>query len=109
MFMSWSEYFKIIKMSEVIFKTRVIKNEEGITSERNLDCKIQSSVLAQIGTDVFNNIRGDSADHTTRDSDHLTSLHRLIVAKYVSIRLKSYGKDYTQMVAYKNISCKGTF
>ena len=90
-------------MSEVIFKRRVIKNEMWKTDERNLDLKIQSGILAQIGTDIFNNIRGHYADLTTREGDHLTSLLRLIVAKYVSIRLKSYGTDYTQMVAYKNI------
>ena len=46
------------------------------------------------------------ADHTTGEGDHLTSLLGLIVAKYVSIRLKSYRKDYTQMVAHKNIPSK---
>ena len=80
---------KIIKMSEIIFKRRVIENEKGITSERNLDLKIQSGILAQIGTDIFNNIGGHCGDHTTGEGDHLTSLLRLIVAKYVSIRLKS--------------------
>ena len=64
---------KIIKMSEVIFKIRVIKNEKGITSERNLDLKIQSVVLAQIDTDIFNNIGGHYADHTTGEDDYLTS------------------------------------
>ena len=97
---------KIIKMSETIFKRRVIKNEKGITCERNLDLKIQSGILAQMGTDISNNIRGHSADHTTGEGDHLTSLLRFIVANYVSIRLKSYGKNYTQMFAYKNIPSK---
>ena len=78
----------------------------SMRSERSLDFKIQSGILAQVGTDIFNNIRGHYADHTTGEGDHLTSLLRLIVAKYVSIRLKSYGKDYKQMVAHKNISSK---
>ena len=74
------------------------QNEKGITSERNLDLKIQSSILAQIGTDIFNHIGCHYAEHTTGEGDHLTSLPRLIVAKYVTIKLKSYGKDYIQMV-----------
>ena len=37
--------------------------------------------ISQIGTDIFNNIRGHYADHTTGEGDHLTSLLRLIVAK----------------------------
>ena len=75
---------KVIKMSEVIFKRRVIKNEKGITSERNLNPKIQSSILAQIGTDILNNIGGHYADHTTGEGYHLTSLLRLIVVKCLS-------------------------
>ena len=75
-------------------------------SERNLDLKIQSGILAQIGTEIFNHIWGHYADHTTGEGNHLISLLRLIVAKYVSIRLKPYGKDYTQMVADKNIPSK---
>ena len=97
---------KIIKVGEVIFMRRVIENEKGITSERNLVLKIQSGILVQIGTDIFSNIGGHYADHTTGEGDHLTFLLRIIVAKYVSIRLKSYGKDYTQMVAHKNIPSK---
>ena len=89
-----------------LFSREVIKNEKGITSERNFDLKIQSSILTQIGTDIFNNIRGHYADHITGEDDHLTSLLKLIVVKYVLIRLKSYGKDYTQMAAHKNIPSK---
>ena len=79
---------KIIERSEVIFKRRVIKNEKGIRSERILDLKIQSSILAQIGTDLFSNIGG----HYTGEGAHFTYLLRFTVAKYVSTRLKSYGR-----------------
>ena len=69
----------------------------------NLDLKIQSEVLAQVGTNVFKNIGNHYADHHIGEGDHLTSLLRMIIMKYITIRLKSYGKDYTQMVAHKNI------
>ena len=62
--------------------------------------------ISQIGTDIFNNIGGHYADQTTGEGDHLTSLLRIIVAKYISIRLKSYEEHYTQMVAHKNIPSK---
>ena len=81
----------------------VLNLNASMRSERNLDLKIQSGILAQIGTDIISNIRGHYAHHTTAESDHLTSSLRFIVAKYVSIRLKSYGKDYTQKVPHKNI------
>ena len=70
---------KIIKMSEVTFKRKVIKNEKGITIEWILNLKILNSILAEIGTDIFNNIGGHYADHTTGEGDHLTSLLRLSV------------------------------
>ena len=44
---------RIVKATEVLFKRRVMTNEIGITNERNLDLKIQSAVLEQIGVDVF--------------------------------------------------------
>ena len=100
---------KIIKMKEVTFKWRVIKNEKGITSERNLDLKIQSSILAQIGTDIFNNIRGHYADHTTREGDQWTSLLRLIVAKYVSIWQKNHmGRTTHRWFLTRTSHLKGT-
>ena len=42
----------------------------SVRSERNLDLKIQSGNLAQIGTPIFNNIGGHYADHTTGEGDH---------------------------------------
>ena len=129
-FMSWSEYFK----SDFHWRVKVYwqhgqkqyqrrtGHQENMTTyavnisnlnasmrsleERVINLKIQSGVLAQIGTDIFNNIGSHYVDHTTGEDDHLTSLLRLIVPKYVSIKLKSYGKDYTQMVAHKNIPSK---
>ena len=98
-----SAVLKIIKRSEAIFKRRVLESTMGITSERNLDLKIQSEVLAQVGTNVFKNIGNHYADHHIGEGDHLTSLLRMIIMKYITIRLKSYGKDYTQIVAHKNI------
>ena len=98
-----SAVLKIIKRSEAIFKRRVIESTMGITSERNLDLKRQSEVLAQVGTNVFKNIGNHYADHHIGEGDHLTSLLRMIIMKYITIWLKSYGIDYTQMVAHKNI------
>ena len=98
-----SAVLKIIKRSEAIFKRRVIESTMGITSERNLDLKIQSEVLAQVGTNVFKNIGNHYADHHIGEGDHLTSLLRMIIMKYITIWLKSYDKDYTQMFAHKNI------
>ena len=37
------------------------------------------------------------------ESDHLSMLLRLITLKYVSLRLKTYGKRFIEMVTHKNV------
>ena len=36
------------------------------------------------------------------ESDHLTTLMRVITKKYSSMRLKTYAKKYTEVVAHGN-------
>jgi hypothetical protein len=93
---------KIITTAELIFKRKVIRNEKGITSEKHLDVKMQQAVLAQLGINLFKDDGEHYADHRSGESDHLTSLLRLIVTKYLAIRLKSYGKNYSEMVVHSN-------
>ena len=41
--------------------------------------------------------------HIGQERDHLTSLLRLVVKRYLNLRLKTYGKKYTEMIAHKNL------
>ena len=36
------------------------------------------------------------------ECDHLSSLLKLVTQKYLSLRLKTYGKRFSQMVVHKN-------
>ena len=94
---------KIVKTSESAFKHTVIGSASGITSEKNLETQLKRDVLQEVGIGVFRNIEDHFADHTIGESDHLTSLLRLTVAKYLNIRLKTYGTTYSEMIAHRNI------
>ena len=71
---------------------------------KKLDLKIQSAVLDLLGPHVFR----DSSEHYFQHSigaksDHLYSLVRLTVKNYLSLRLKSYGKRFTEIVTHGNV------
>ena len=68
----------------MIFKRRVIGVERGITTERMIDLKIESAVTQQLGSGLFNNADGHYFDHKIgQNMDHLSSLMRTIVQRYV--------------------------
>ena len=94
---------KIVKATEVLFKQKVIAQKIGITNERNLDLKIQSSILEQIGIGVFNNHTTHFFDHRVGgEMDHFSSLLRKISSRYLNMRLKTFGKRYSEMVVHRN-------
>ena len=93
-----------MKATEVIFKHRVICNEKGITAEKNLKLKIETVVVEQFALNIFNHVDGHFFEHHIgQERDHLTSLMRSVVEMYLDLRLKSYGKRYTEMIAHKNL------
>ena len=99
-----SAVMKLVKATEVIFKRQVISCDSGITMEKNIGLKIESALVEQFGPDIFNNVDNHFFDHHIgQERDHLTSLLRLVVKRYLNLRLKTYGKKYTQMIAHKNL------
>ena len=99
-----SAVMKLVKATEVIFKRRVISCDSGITMEKNIGLKIESSLVEQFGPDIFNNVDNHFFDHHIgQERDHLTSLLRLVVKRYLNLHLKIYGKKYTEMIAHKNL------
>ena len=94
---------KIVKAAEVIFKKRVLWLDRGVTPEKNLDLKIQYAVFKQLGPSVFTDSLSHYFDHTLgAECDHLSSLLKLVTQKYLTLRLKTYGKKFTEMIAHKN-------
>ena len=95
---------KIVKATESIFRQRVIEEQKGINYKKKLDLKIQSAVLDLLGPHVFR----DSSEHYFQhsigtESDQLSSLVRLTVKKNLTLRLKSYGKIFTEMVIHGKV------
>ena len=94
---------KIVKATEVLFKQKVIAQKIGITNERNLDLKIQSSILEQIGIGVFKYHTTHFFDHRVGgEMDHLSSLLRKISSRCLNMRLKTFGRRYSEMVVHRN-------
>ena len=94
---------KIVKAVEVLFKNRVLFKDQQISFEKNLELKIQYGVLQQLGPDIFTRSSGHFFDHTIGEKcDHLSSLLKLVTKKYISLRMKTYGKQFTEMVVHKN-------
>ena len=82
-----------IKATEVLFKRRVISCDSGITMEKNIGLKIESAIVEQFVPNIFNNVRNHFFDHEIgQEGDHLTSILRVVVQKYVNLCLKTYGK-----------------
>ena len=83
---------KIVKTAEVLFN-RVLFKDKQIPFEKNLELKIQYGILQQLGPDIFARSSGHFFDHTIgEECDHLSSLLRLVTKKYISLRMKTYGK-----------------
>ena len=82
----------------------IIRSEHGITTEWNISLKIETAVAEHLGNTVFH---ADDAHHFEhhigQKRDHLSSLMRLVTRKYLNLRLKTYGKLYTEFVVEKNM------
>ena len=95
---------KIIKAAEVVFKRRVIDTKQGITREKMIDLKIETAVMQQLGNGLFNNADGHYFDHEIgQEMDHLSSLMRTFVQKYVKLRLKTCGKMFSEHIVHQNL------
>ena len=72
---------------------------------KNASCSSgQSRRYADVDNNVNNNVDNHFFDHhISQERDHLTSLLRLVVKRYLNLRLKTYGKKYTEMIAHKNL------
>ena len=95
---------KILKAAEVIFRRRVIEQGKSICFDKNLSAAIQSAVVEQLGSAVFDQSQEHFFDHSLSiEADHLkTTLLRLVTEKYVLLCLKTYSKRFTEMVVHKN-------
>ena len=78
-------------------------DEEGNKLSNEYKLQIEGALLKQLGPTIFSNIEGHFFDHTLiEESDHLTTLMGVITKKYLSMRLKTYAKKYTEVVAHRN-------
>ena len=70
---------KIVKATETIFRSRVVGQNMGKNTEKNLDLEIECAVFTQLGPDIFNNVPGHFFEHRLGiESDHPSSLLRIV-------------------------------
>ena len=95
----WMSNVVLIVDAMALYKgTRVMTNKIGITNEKNLDLKIQSAVLEQIGVVFFPSFRTHFYEHRIgHEMDHLSCLLRKISSNYLKMRLKTFGKKYSEI------------
>ena len=93
----------MVKATEVIFKIRVITCKSWISHEKNIDLKIELAVVEQFGHCLFDDTDHFFEHHIGQERDHLSSLMGMIVKRYVNLRLMTYDKRYTEMIAHKNL------
>ena len=66
---------KILKAAEVTFWRRVIEQGKGICFDKNLSAAIQSAVVEQLGSAMFEQSQEHFFDHSLSiEADHLTTL-----------------------------------
>ena len=100
---SKQEIVHLKKKVSVIFQRRVIEQGKGICFDKNLSAAIQSAVVEQLGSAVFDQSQEHFFDHyLSTEADHLTTLLRFVTEKYVLLCLKTYSKRFTEMVVHKN-------
>ena len=95
---------KIVKAAEVLFNKRVQWQRQGITYERNIDLKIQYAILKQFGPGVFHESSAHFFQHAIGvESNHLTSLLKLVTQKNLSLRFKTNGEKHSEMILHRNM------
>ena len=85
---------KIEKATKNILRSRVVSQNMFINTEKNLDLKIECAVFVQLGSDIFNNVPGHFFEHRLGiESDHPSSLLRIVARNYIKLRLKHMAKS----------------
>ena len=98
------DVFKIVKLTEQLFKKIVLMTKTWISFEKNIELQIQYTVLKVLGRSVFPSMSEHFFDHTIGEEyDHVTSLLILVVQKYLNMRLKTYAKKYSEIIVHKNM------
>ena len=98
----WKEQLETSGL-KVTFKKSFVWQEKRIVRGKNLDLEIQCAVLGQLGNEVFRKSPAHLFEHFVGiECDHLSSSLKLVTPKYLSLRLKTYGKWLSQMAVHKN-------
>ena len=95
--------FNVVKVTESVFCRHVMGAGTSVRNEKNTDLKIQSIVFEQMGTKVFSTNPANFFDHKLgEERDHTSSLLKLVISKYLHLRLTTYNKKFNELIVHKN-------
>ena len=77
---------KIVQATEKEFKQKVIGSDGGIVLDKNINLKLQPTVLSRIGPGMLETSSEHFFDHKIgQEADHLSNLLMKVVAKYLDV------------------------
>ena len=95
--------FNIVRVTELVFHRHVVGAGTSVPNEKNTDLKIQSIVFEQMGTKVFSTNPAHFFDHKLgEERDHTSSLLKLVISKYLHLRLTTYSKKFNELIVHVN-------
>ena len=95
--------FNVVRVTESVFCRHVVGAGTSVPNEKNTDLKIQSIVFEQMGTKVFSTNPAHFLDHKLgEERDHTSSLLRLVISKYLHLRLTTYSKKFNKLIVHAN-------
>ena len=99
------ETLKILKTCETVFKCAVGGGnflEPKIIEKTNLNMKLRNRVLRSLSFNTFPNLECDFLNEIVNEDLHSTQLTKMIIDKYMRVRLLRYGQYFTEMSVVKN-------
>ena len=95
--------FSVVRVTESVFHRHVVGAGTSVPNEKNTDLKIQNTVFEQMGTKVFSTSPTHFFDHKLgEERGHTSSLLKLVISKYLHLRLTTYSKMFNKLIVHVN-------
>ena len=94
--------FNVVRVTESAFCRHVLGAGTSVPNEKNTDLKIQSIVFEQMSTKMFSTNPAHLFDHKLGEERDYTSLLKLVISKYLHLRLTTYSKKLNELIVHAN-------
>ena len=95
--------FNVVSITKSVFHRHVVGVGTSVPNEKNTDLKIQSTVFEQMRIKMFSTNPAHFFDHKLgEERDHTSSLLKLVISKYLHLRLTTYSKKFNELIVHAN-------